>query len=107
MQYDYILLQISQANYIEKYSAPHKKIIFFVWITPKLKKFVYNIYKIKIYLFKLFILNLYISKVYRLNIYIINIYQFNLIFSNRKNKHTINLDQCHTGTSIFFRSSHV
>lgn len=118
MHYNCTILQISQANYIEKYSALHIKNIFFVWFAPKLKKFVYNIFNTKIYISKFYISNVYSSKVYSSKLLTnfslrkiknqSNIYQS---VSNQSNTYQSNIDQSDiyqsaTGTSSFYRSSY-
>ena len=109
MHYNCTILQISQANYIEKYSTPNKKNIFFVWFAPKLKRFVYDIFNIKIYISKFYISKVYSSKLFT-NFSLRKIKNQSNIYqsvSNQSNTDQSDIYQSAIGTSSFYRSPYV
>jgi len=100
MHHNCIQVQLSQANYIQKYSKLHNANLIIVVYEQLAWFLLYIIYIIYQSISMIYRLHGYISKVYRLNISYI-------FFLRKKYIYIINLYQCNTGTSVFFRSSHV
>jgi hypothetical protein len=100
MHHNCTQVQLSQANYIQNYSKLHNANLIIVVYEQLAWFLLYIIYIIYQYISMIYRLHGYISKVYRLNI-------FYIFFLRKKYIYIINFYQCNTGTSVFFRSSHV